>query len=123
MAKKYKRMSVREKKENAETRKRLRDEGILPPIKPKLNRRKFAEEVLSEWEDDGDPFYLLRAVHIMTPPFEFKSRITPEQVGVLKAMKLAIEYKRYHEELKGKGRSDYEIGELYERVIKPILDL
>lgn len=42
MAKK-KRLTNKEKKLNAEAKKRLQEQGILPPDKPKLNRKKFIE--------------------------------------------------------------------------------
>lgn len=50
MAKK-KRLTNKEKKLNAETKKRLQERGILPPDKPKLNRKKFIEETQSEWNN------------------------------------------------------------------------
>ena len=37
--KKYKRLTQREKDERAALRKRLREEGLLPPRKPSLNRK------------------------------------------------------------------------------------
>lgn len=39
----YKRLSVAEKKHRKEIRDNLRDEGILPPVKRRLNRKKFLE--------------------------------------------------------------------------------
>lgn len=43
-----KRLTNREKKERAAAKKRLQDKGVLPPDKPKLNRKKFIEEAKAE---------------------------------------------------------------------------
>lgn len=48
--KKYKKLTNKEKQLNKEFREEMRERGILPPVKPKLNRRKFAQEVREEWE-------------------------------------------------------------------------
>ena len=44
-----KKMPQREKAERARIKKKLQQEGILPPDKPRLNRKKFAAEVWDEW--------------------------------------------------------------------------
>ena len=48
-APKKKKLTQREKTLNARVKKQLQEEGVLPPDKPKLNRKKFAKEVLEEW--------------------------------------------------------------------------
>ncbi|MBU5312239.1 hypothetical protein KQI38_09385 [Tissierella carlieri] len=121
--KKYKKLNNKEKQLNKEFREEMRERGILPPIKPKLNRKKFAQEVREEWEKEGSLYYLPRALGCMIPSGEFETKITPEQIGVLKVMKLAIEIKRFEEQNKAEGKSDYTIGELYEKAIAPILNL
>lgn len=50
-AKKYKRMTNREKDERKRIKKNLQEKGIIPPDKPRLNRKKFAKEVCDEWKD------------------------------------------------------------------------
>ena len=50
-AKKYKRMTNREKDERKRFKKSLQEKGIIPPDKPRLNRKKFAKEVCDEWKD------------------------------------------------------------------------
>ena len=50
-AKKYKRMTNREKEERKRIKKNLQEKGIIPPDKPRLNRKKFAKEVCDEWKD------------------------------------------------------------------------
>ena len=53
MAQKKKRLTQREKAERAAIKKKLREDGLLPPIKPRLNRKKFARETWAEF----DAFY------------------------------------------------------------------
>ncbi len=50
MADRKKRMTRREKDMRAQAKKELQAEGVLPPDKPRLNRRKFAREVWAEYE-------------------------------------------------------------------------
>lgn len=49
--------------------------------------------------------------------------VTPEQVGILKAMKIAVEYEKFLQKLETEGRSDYSIGELADEVILPVWNL
>lgn len=123
MPTKKKRLTNKEKQFNKKVRKEMRDEGILPPIKPKLNRRKFAKEVQTEWKNYGDIFYLTKALGWFAPSGISKLTITSEQVGALKVMKLAISIKQFEEESFAKGKSSYNAMELYEKVVKPIIDL
>lgn len=124
--KKYKKMTNKEKQFNKEFKERMRAEGIIPPVKAKLNRRKFAKEVIEEYKNlqtYGDMFYLQEAISLMLPSINFKSKISLEEIGVLKVLKLAIESKKFKEELKAKGETKYSVGELYEKVIEPIINL
>ena len=94
MAKK-KRLTQREKAERAATKKRLQARGVLPPNKPRLNRKKFARETWAEWtallaeNRLGAAMALCRAVSFTTDSELLE--VTPEQVGILKAMKIAVE--------------------------------
>lgn len=121
--KKYKKLTNAEKKVNKEIRAELREKGILPPVKPKLNRKKFAQEVREEWEKNGDIFYLIRGLGCIIPSGEFDTKITPEQIGALKVMKLAMEIKKFEENLKAKGENQYNAMDFYKDVIAPVLDL
>lgn len=121
--KKYKKMTNKEKQHAKEFREELREKGIIPPVKPKLNRNKFAKEVIEEWEKDGDIFYLPRALGCIIPSGAIKTKITPEQIGALKVMKLAMEYKKFEEEVKARGETSYKAMEFYEKVIAPIINL
>lgn len=71
MAAKKKRMTQKEKDFNRKYKKELQEKGLIPPDKKRLNRKKFIEEAVSEWNDrDSDwyiwDFYLMRAVGYMT---------------------------------------------------------
>ncbi|WP_206460653.1 addiction module toxin RelE [Anaerovorax sp. IOR16] len=121
--KKYKKMTQKEKKLQAEIRAELREKGIIPPVKQRLNRNKFAEEVIEEWNNHGDIFYLPRALGYIIPSTEFKTKITPEQIGALKVMKLAMEYKKFEEELRARGETSYNAVEFYKKVVAPIINL
>lgn len=119
-----KKMTQREKAERARIKKELQKEDLLPPDKPKLNRKKFAAEVWEDWISFGtfeDWMYLSRAINCMIGPD--MTEVTPEQVGVLKAVKLAVEMKKFEERLKEEGREKYTIGEIYEAAVKPVLEL
>jgi hypothetical protein len=126
MAKK-KKMTQKEKKAMAKLRAELREKGIIPPVKPKLNRKKFSKEVNEAFKSDfgsySDIGHLYEAIGWMNPGVDPMFKITPEQVGVLKMLKMAVEIKKFKEELISKGIKEYKPMELYEKVIKPIQEL
>ncbi len=122
-----KRLTQREKAERAAAKKRLQAQGVLPPDKPRLNRKKFARETWAEWtallaEDRlRAAIALCRAVSFTTAPELLE--VTPEQVGILKAVKIAVEYEKFLRKLEAEGRSDYTIGELADEAILPVWNL
>lgn len=122
--KKYKKLTNREKEFNRKLREQMRAEGILPPIKPKLNRKKFLEETKKEYAENimtlCDIQNVIEAIEWLTPTSLLK--ITSEDVGVIKIMKVAVEIKKFKEEKKNQGELSYNVIELYER-IKPIREL
>lgn len=120
---KKKRLTNKEKQFNKQVRKEMREDGILPPIKPKLNRKKFAKEVQEQWEKHGDIFYLTKALSWIAPSGTSKLNVTTEQIGVLKVMKLAIAIKQFEEESIAEGITTYNAMAFYEKVVKPIIDL
>lgn len=124
-AKRPKKMTVREKTERAAVKKDLQERGLLPPDKPKLNRKKFAKEVLSEWkaaeEKESLSFYLYRAIFNMVG--ENMRDITPEQIGILKALKIALETRKFMKGLEAEGRTQYTVGEYADKVYIPIIRL
>lgn len=97
------------------------------PDKPRLNRKKFARETWAEWEEflKRDPILaevrLLRAVEFMAGPEVPK--ITPEQIGVFKALKIAIELDKFFRRLEAEGRKQYTIGEIADEVFLPVWKL
>ncbi|WP_113675916.1 hypothetical protein [Vallitalea guaymasensis] len=75
---KYKKLTARQKKFNAEVKKEMIEKGLLPPPKPRLNRRKFACEVRKELEDfsilgDG-AVYMAKAIYNMLPDPDSKMK-------------------------------------------------
>ena len=125
MAAKKKRLTQREKAERAAAKKRLQARGVLPPDKPRLTRKKCAQETWAEWtallaeNRLRAAMALCRAVSFTTAPELLE--VTPEQVGILKAMKIAVEYEKFLQKLEAEDRSDYSIGELADEVILPVL--
>lgn len=127
MAQKKKRLTQREKAERAAIKKELQKEGVLPPNKPRLNRGKFARETWTEFE----AFYtenpiraelsLIKAIGFMVGPD--MRRVSSEEVGVFKLLKLAVEYNAFLKKLEAEGRTTYNYGELIDEVILPITNL
>ncbi len=127
MAGKKKRLTNKEKKFRAEVREDLRQRGIIPPVKTRLNRKKFAQEVQKEFYESfngySDIRYLYEAIALMIPSSEYETQITSEQIGVLKTLKLALEIKKFMEDKRAQGETEYKVGDLYEQVVKPVLNL
>ncbi len=127
MAKKQKRLTQRERAERAAIKKQLQADGILPPDKPRLNRGKFARETWEAFEAfyTSEPIRaelsLIKAIGFMVGP-DMK-KVTPEEVGVFKLLKLAVEYDAFLKKLETEGRTTYNYGELIDKVILPITNL
>ncbi|GMQ61172.1 addiction module toxin RelE [Vallitalea maricola] len=124
---KYKRMTIKEKEANKRFRAEMRAKGVLPPVKPRLNRRKFANEVNKEFEDFSvyeNALYITEAIVFMTPSNTgIKKDIDLQEIGVLKMMKIAMEIKKYKENLIKQGETKYNPMDLFEEVVNPICDL
>lgn len=124
MPAKKKRLTQREKTARAEAKKRLQAEGILPPDKPRLNRKKFAAEVVPEFEAMDvytADIYLRKAIGCMVSAD--MTKVDAEQVGVLKLLKIAIETMKFEDALEAEGRAKHTIGEYVEKVVRPIWKL
>ncbi|WP_201751321.1 MULTISPECIES: addiction module toxin RelE [unclassified Neglectibacter] len=65
--------------------------------------------------------FLLEAIGCMVGPD--MREVTPEEVGVLKLLKLAVEMDKFSQQLKAEGRDTYTLGELSDKVIMPVLKL
>ena len=124
MATKKKRLTQREKTENARIKKEMQKEGILPPDKARLNRKKFAREVMAEFgamDVFAADLYLRRAIGCMVS--EDMTRVYEEQVGVLKLLKIAVETQKFMRALEAEGRKQYTIGEYVDKVVHPVRKL
>lgn len=119
-------LTAREKELRAKYKKKLQGEGILPPDKPRLNRKKFIEEALAEWNGRNpgyvDGLYLKEALGIMTGALERKGRSPSlEAVGAAKVLKLAIRLRQFSEMVKERGDTEYKVSEMVD-YIRDILD-
>lgn len=116
MSPKYKKMTNREKAANAKIKKELQEQGIIPPDKPKLNRKKYVEEARNEWNGKDKDFYawdiyLYEAISIMLGTVDKNLRVTSEAVGVAKCLKLALRLRKFSAKLKEEGRNEYTMKE------------
>lgn len=64
---------------------------------------------------------LRQAIELMAGPES--PRITTEQIGVFKALKIAVEYDKFLRRLGEDGRDRYTVGELADEVFLPIWKL
>lgn len=123
--KKY--MTQKEKAERARIKKELQSKGLIPPDKPRLNRKKFLNDVQEEWSREinlasvKDCFYFMNALSWMLTDVD--RPVSSEQIGVLKLMKLTVETKRFHERLAEQGRNSFRLEEEWDEVVKPVLKL
>ena len=123
MAAKRRQMTKREKKQRAKAKRELQEKGILPPDKPRMNRKKFIEDTLADWkkfslESVYGELLLMEACVIMTGHHDKKCRISLEAVGAAKCFALAMRLG----DLRRKGdESPMTVGQLYDS-IKDILD-
>lgn len=123
-----KKMTAKQKSERAKIKKKLQEEGIIPPNKKPLNREKFIKEADDEFaEAYGNDayamqFYLLEAVRVMTAHGTIKERHSLQAVGAAKAFKIAVRLKQFSDKLKAEGRTTYKISEKFD-CIKDIMNL
>lgn len=127
MAQRKKRLTQREKAERAAIKKQLQKDGLLPPDKPRLNRKKFARETWAEYEAlyktnaIRAEVMLIKAIGYMVGP-DMKE-VSSEEVGVFKLLKIAVELDRFFKGLEAEGRSTYNLKELVDKVVLPIYKL
>ena len=90
MPAKSKRLTNKEKALKAKVKKELQEQGLLPPDKPRLNRRKFAKEAAEQFDKE---------INLMNPMdvFWFHNALTLVTAGT-------AEIKRLHEETKKSGK-------------------
>lgn len=108
-------MTAKEKKGRAAIRKELRAEGILPPPKSPLNRKKFcteAQDILDASGFDMD-IYIRWALAEMLHHRKYPEQtLTQEAIGAAKVIKLAHARMEFEKQRGG----SYKVGELYEAV-------
>lgn len=124
---KRKKLTNREKKIRAETKKRLQEEGIIPPNKQRLNRQKFIKEAKTEWNNKECEcniwnFYIMQAISYMLGHVESRSRrASLEAVGAAKILKLAIRLREFDRMIQDRGEHEYKLIERY-NYIKDIFE-
>lgn len=104
-----KKMTAKEKRLRAETRKRLRADGILPPKKSPLNRKKFAAQVLEDKAKSSSLYDLYlnhvpNAISCMIAGHDIIG-VTPEMVGVFKVLRIALDEQAFLNGLKKKAEA------------------
>lgn len=114
-------MTAREKADRARIRKELREEGLLPPIKKPLNRKKFCEEAYEIFQSDYGidfPIYVYWALaEMLTRMDRTTGNLSLEAVGAAKVLKLAKARMDFEAARRERGESGgYKLGELYEAV-------
>lgn len=114
-------MTVREKADRAQIRKELREEGLLPPIKKPLNRKKFCEEARGIFQSDYGidfPIYVYWAIaEMLGHTDKTTGALSREAVGAAKVLKLAKARMDFEAARRERGESGgYKLGELYEAV-------
>lgn len=119
-------MTQKEKKVRAAAKRRLQEKGIIPPDKPRLDRKKFIAEAKREWEarEPGSVWivYLMNAISYMLGHTEKKSlRHSSEAVAAAKILKLAVRLRQFDAALTEKGEREYRLVDQYE-YIKDILE-
>lgn len=110
-------MSNKERKERQRIRKKLREQGLLPPVKPRVNRKKYAEEIMQILHGDDRPsLYEIASVLQFFLPSSKDVKITDEQMTALRIIHLANEDKLFKQRLSDQGRSCYNMVEWYNAV-------
>lgn len=123
-----KRLTNREKRLRAECRKEMQNKGILPPDKPRLNRRKFIEDAQAAWNgrDKGClvwEMFLRQAFGFMLAHTQRGKGLSPslEAVGAAKVLMVALRIWEFYKELNEQGKKQYSFDDQY-NFIKDILD-
>lgn len=104
-----KRLTNKEKALKSKVKKELQEQGLLPPDKPRLNRRKFAKEAAEQFDKEinlmnpMDVFWFHNALTLVTAGTDVLP-ITSEQVGVFKLMKITAEIKSFMKKPRSLGR-------------------
>lgn len=122
-----KRLSNREKRLREEVRKELQDKGMLPPDKPRLNRKKFVEGAEAAWnardmECHIWEVYLMQAFgYVLAHIGRRGTSPTLEAVGAAKVLMVALRLREFDKMLNELGQEQYKLIDQY-KFVKDILD-
>ncbi len=111
-------MTLKEKKRREMVRRELRAEGVLPPTKKPLNRKRFCEEAEALLADmnfivDG-PYIVWAIMEMLGHTGGTGTGRSPEAVGAAKVVKLAVARREFEKERREKGDVSFTLGELIE---------
>lgn len=113
-------MTNKERKERQKIRKELIEEGILPPPKKRINRKKYAEEMMDWWRSgDANGWDIIPVFSNFLPNLE-RGSITDEEMTALRILHMAKAQKEFHARVKAEGRSKYKMSEWYEEVYRKV---
>lgn len=77
----------------------MKEKGILPPDKKRLNRKKFVEEALNEWKEREYShmwdIHLTEAAFIVSAKTDSRFNTSPEAVGAAKVLKIALKLNEF----------------------------
>ena len=129
-----KKLTQKEKKFRQELKKKWQEDGVLPPDKPRLNRKKFAVETIREFNDImskndiyTNHFNIIQSIYTFIPFIANNGKcigsITAEQIGLLKVMKLTIERIKFIDAKREAGIASWTVGEEYEAYVRKIMNL
>lgn len=115
-----KRLTQKEIRARAAVKKQLQQEGIIPPDKPRLNRKKFIEDTMNQfldWECPAPLPYLGWALREMMYHRDRSGGCSKEAVGAAKVVRLAMERARFEQEKREAGERTFTVGELMDHVV------
>ena len=114
-----KRMTQKEIRERAAIKKQLQQEGVIPPDKPKLNRKRFVEDTKEQflnWNSWSMHAYISLALQDMMDKRDSSGRYDKEAVGAAKVIRIAMEYEKFAREKQEKGEASFTAKELLEHI-------
>lgn len=116
-------MTNKEKQQRKKVRDEQRRQGILPPRKPRLDRKAYARDVLTRYQQQAVLNADFReAIICMIPDIGVITAVDAEQTGVLKLLDMAMRITDFKATAARDGRKVTHL-ELWEHVIKPIYNL
>ena len=111
-------MTKGERRLRQEAKKRLIAEGVIPPPKKRLNRKKYIDQAWEEYNAQHATMlnyfaayqYLIRAIALMSGHRD-RNTLNPslEAVGAAKVLKLATALRTINDEEKNRDEAEYKI--------------